>query len=103
MAWPSFSPVIKPILDLSGVAKDAKSIGQLMDTPVLTTSESYARASVLAQSQQTTRADDNSPESDSGDVYNITQNNYSPKAISPTEQYRNTKTLIAVKKKGNLP
>ena len=100
---PSFSPVIKPILDLSGVAKDAKSIGQLMDTPVLTTSESYARASVLAQSQQTTRADDNSPESDSGDVYNITQNNYSPKAISPTEQYRNTKTLIAVKKKGNLP
>ena len=94
-----FTPTIQPIMDLSEVHKGTKTIDSLFTTPTLDVSTSYAVASGLALQQRVNEESQNGSDDDrptGGDTY--IQNNYSPKAISDAELYRNTKNLISIKK-----
>lgn len=96
------SPTIKPILDLSGVAKEASSLGALLGAPALATAGIYADVSRVDSEIRQTREEREKPNPLTDDreasVTNITQNNYSPKTLSASELYRNTKSLVATAK-----
>lgn len=83
------NPVIKPILDISEVAQGAQSINTM-----LSHSQAIAASSGFIQNGV-----NNSSESVSGNnVYQFTQNNYSPKALSRLEIYRQTKNQFSALK-----
>jgi hypothetical protein len=99
-----FAPTIKPILDLSNVRKNSTLIGGMLTPPTLRVDDSYAYAASIATSQREYEDarryggdDDDRP---TGDVYNFTQNNNSPKALPAAEIYRQTNNQLSVVKKG---
>lgn len=73
-------PVIRPVLDLSEVSNDARMINGMF--------EEQSIGSIA----------DSSSELQNGKIFNFTQNNYSPKALSRIEIYRQTKNLISTTK-----
>lgn len=73
------NPVIRPTLDLSNVTAGASAISSM-----------FGRQSISVDED----AYDESENSQNGVVYNYTQNNYSPKALSRIDIYRQTKNLI---------
>lgn len=73
------NPVIRPTLDLSNVTAGAAAISSM-----------FGRQSIGVDED----AYDESENSQNGVVYNYTQNNYSPKALSRIDIYRQTKNLI---------
>jgi tape measure domain-containing protein len=103
------NPVITPVLDLSGVKKDAQNLnGFLPKTPPISVSGAYAQARNTAHEYQSNRTQSD----DSGTVeqslpnhteLKFVQNNYSPKALSPGEIYRNTKNQLSVAKEVLTP
>lgn len=83
------SPVIKPVLDISEVAQGAQSINTM-----LSRNQAIAASSGFIQNGV-----NSSSESVSGNnVYQFTQNNYSPKALSRLEIYRQTKNQFSALK-----
>ncbi len=94
----SLTPVITPVLDLSSIKAAASTIGNLVTPPPLQLEGSYARASSLVAA---TRANQEETSTGAADIeaerknVMFVQNNYSPKAISPVETYRNTKNQIS--------
>jgi len=93
------SPVITPILDLSNVKNKSSEINSLFGDHPLSAKTSYASASSIAQDTQTNRESEDTQTKDSEErtlVFNQTNN--SPKAISPVETYRNTKSQISLAK-----
>ena len=92
-------PVIRPVLDLSSVRKDASQIGSMVGSARIGADVSYDQASLISRSRRNV-----SDPSDSGDTSSrpvgvnnyFEQHNYSPKAISPIETYRNTKNLLSM-------
>lgn len=94
-----FEPTITPVLDLSNVEKTAGELISLLSVPTLDVSSTYKKAQAASASYEKSRTDDSTEEKPSdGDTYNFTQNNYSPKALPPAEIYRNTKSLISIRK-----
>jgi tape measure domain-containing protein len=94
-----FDPVISPVLDLTQIKKDAGQINQLLDMPELDVSASYKAAKNAGSGYESNRANSDDIDNPSGgDVYNYTQNNTSPKALSSAEIYRQTRNLISRKK-----
>lgn len=94
----NFTPIIRPVLDLSGVKKDAGKIGSMVTTTPLkvdTTAAKAKDASAAYSANLQARQDANLSE---GDTFNYTQNNTSPKALSNAEIYRQTKTQLATVK-----
>ena len=89
------NPHIRPVIDLSAVEEGARKINDAFNSPInLDTTVSRARNSYSA------------PESDSQNVTNASstgttfiQNNYSPKALSRGDIYRETNTLLAMARK----
>lgn len=105
-----FTPTIAPVLDLSNIKKDAGLIGGMLRPPTLKVDDSYAYASSLATAQRTNQngsntndTTDGQPPADSTTPVTFIQNNYSPKAISAAESYRNTKNAISVAKGALTP
>lgn len=90
-------PVITPVLDLSGVRKDAAGIGGLLGSNYLDTGSAYAKAKYVAAGIASNRA---AMEGDipAGGSVSYVQNNYSPKALSSAEIYRNTKNQLSTVK-----
>ncbi|QAY17057.1 tape measure protein [Streptomyces phage FrodoSwaggins] len=90
-------PVITPVLDLSGVRKDAAGIGGLLGSNYLDTGSAYAKAKYVAAGIASNRA---ALEGDIpvGGSVSYVQNNYSPKALSSAEIYRNTKNQLSTVK-----
>ena len=82
-------PTIRPILDLSDVEEKSHRLNTLFSrSQALTVSTGIA-----ASRGQNLQNEDTSP--NTGNSYNFTQNNYSPKALSRTEIYRQTKNQFS--------
>lgn len=98
-------PTIRPVLDLSAVETDAKRIGQMLGKPTVKADLAYDRASTIAENYRDIRTP--SPEATPAAAaqkapVSFVQNNYSPKALSTAEIYRQTRNQISVVK-GGLP
>lgn len=82
-------PTIRPILDLSDVEEKSHRLNTLFSrSQALTVSTGIAAARV-----RNLQNEDTNP--NTGNSYNFTQNNYSPKALSRTEIYRQTKNQFS--------
>ena len=82
-------PTIRPILDLSDVEEKSHRLNTLFSrSQALTVSTGIA----AARGQNLQNEDTNL---NTGNSYNFTQNNYSPKALSRTEIYRQTKNQFS--------
>ena len=85
-------PTITPVLDLSNIKTGVARLNTMIST---------SRAMGISASMSGERTETNqngSNNTDTGTTYQYTQYNYSPKALSRTEIYRQTKTLLATKK-----
>lgn len=93
-------PTIAPVLDLSAIKRDAAQINGLLGTPSLSVDNLKVNsASASAGFEQNMRVQtDADGQPVSGTQINYTQNNYSPKALSPIDVYRNTKSQLATAK-----
>lgn len=82
-------PTIRPILDLSDVEEKSHRLNTLFSrSQALTVSTGIAAAC-----GRNLQNEDTNP--NTGNSYNFTQNNYSPKALSRTEIYRQTKNQFS--------
>lgn len=93
------NPTITPVLDLSEVKKSAGQITGMMPTKTLQVAGAYSQArgaSLAVQDGQ--QGDSGGAAGGSGDTWIFNQNNYSPKAISPVETYRNTRNQLSTAK-----
>ena len=93
----SLSPIISPVLDLTQLQRDASTIGSILDANSVNAGVSYSQASDISNR-----------EIDSGRGFGFDkpvktvqeikfeQNNYSPKTLSPSEIYRNTRNQLAL-------
>lgn len=94
-----WQPVIRPVLDLSGVREGAGALNSLFDAGV-SASSGYTLASSVAGSMSGDSVVD-TPVVLPGSTTFI-QNNYSPKSLSSADIYRQSKNLLSIKK-GELP
>lgn len=82
-------PTIRPILDLSDVEEKSHRLNTLFSrSQALTVS-----TGITAARGRNLQNEDTNP--NTGNSYNFTQNNYSPKALSRTEIYRQTKNQFS--------
>lgn len=82
-------PTIRPILDLSDVEEKSHRLNTLFSrSQALTVS-----TGIVASRERNLQNEDVNP--NTGNSYNFTQNNYSPKALSRTEIYRQTKNQFS--------
>lgn len=83
------SPVITPVLDLSEVSGEAAKLNTMLD---------YVNAmdigAGIEASKRPKSSNQNGEENGEKVEYNFTQNNYSPKALSRLEIYRQTKNVF---------
>jgi tape measure domain-containing protein len=96
------TPTIRPVLDLSAVKRDSSQISGMMTPSGLTVDSSYARASSIAVEERAIRATivSETPPVTEPVSLKFEQNNYSPKALSNAEIYRQTKNGLSQIKKG---
>lgn len=92
-------PVIAPVLDLTDVRKSAAGIGTLLEAPPLNVGASYSgAANASAGYLSNLAALEAEAAATEGEGITFVQNNYSPKAISPAETYRNTRSQLSIAK-----
>ncbi|ASR80473.1 tape measure protein [Arthrobacter phage Tribby] len=103
----NMQPVIRPVMDLSSVKRGAAQIGGMIPNgPALTIDDTYAKASSLVERENIARQQqieqsnaatqqNNQP---GETIVKFEQNNYSPKALSPSEIYRNTNNQLSAAK-----
>lgn len=96
------NPTIKPVLDLSAVRRQATNVGQILGSKKIAMDASYLKA--LNASAGYESNSEISPDGISGESpppVSFVQNNYSPRALSSAEIYRNTHNQLS-KAKGAL-
>ena len=85
-------PTIRPVLDLSGIKDGASKLNTLF-------SANQAMSISTTMSRGMVEEDQNGPATrQTESVFNFTQNNYSPKALSRVEIYRQTKNQFSALK-----
>lgn len=97
-------PVIRPVLDLSAVRRDAGTITGLLTPSRIEVNDSLAKASTIALQNRSGETVISKAETEpaTGTVNNIfNQTNNSPKALSREEIYRDTNNLMSKIKKGS--
>ena len=98
------TPVIRPVLDLSSVKRDAAGLNGLLTPSKLTVADSYNKASYIsaatAETQGLNSTANNTGVSETGQAVTFVQNNYSPVSLSATELYRQTNNQLSVLQKG---
>lgn len=95
-------PVITPVLDLSGVKKEAGTLRGLLPTNAIAIDSAYSKASYIAAGYaQNKAAETSSVQPAEVRPIAFTQINNSPKALSTAEIYRQTNNQIS-KAKGAL-
>lgn len=95
------SPVIRPVLDLTDIQKNASRVGSLLDVPSLSLDGSFnsaARISNSSRAVQDSTATTQLQTAPVGDSITFIQNNNSPKALSAATLYRQTKNQLSVVK-----
>lgn len=89
------SPTISPVLDLTDVRKNAGMIDSILSTAKkISVDGAYSGAKEASYEYQRNQ-DDLEEMYSSGDNYYFTQNNTSPKALSNSEIYRQTKNQLS--------
>lgn len=79
-------PTVRPVLDLSDIEKNSKRLDTLLTRDRAYSIDSFNRTSIEEAEVEARR----------GDIqYNFTQNNYSPKALSRVDIYRQTKNQFS--------
>ena len=87
-------PVIRPVIDLSGAEKEALKLNSLFATD-----QAYRINSSMNRRTSSFTTDQNGEKKEPVvEQFNFTQNNYSPKALSRKEIYRQTKNQFAMAK-----
>lgn len=84
-------PTIRPVLDLSSVEHGATRLSSLL-------SQSKAATIRIGMAPEEERGTDTAGSSRAGNTYTFTQNNYSPKALSRLDIYRQTKNQFSALK-----
>jgi phage-related protein len=96
------APTIRPVLDLSAVKKDAGLIPGMLSTRSIDVQGAYSKAASVAVQQRAAVQEVEITKSGAvpatGTTNTFIQNNYSPKALSAGEIYRDTKSLISTAK-----
>jgi tape measure domain-containing protein len=91
-------PTITPVLDLTGVKKEAEKISGMMATDKLKIGSSYYKAQSAAQGYESNRSNTSSDAPDDrGDAPMVQFNQYnsSPKALNDAEIYRQTNNQLS--------
>lgn len=91
-------PVIKPVLDLSGLKAGSDYINGMFSNPRLNVDGMRNTASATQDAIQQTANDKAESENDTQAPIQFIQNNNSPKALSNAEIYRRTKNQLSVAK-----
>jgi hypothetical protein len=90
------NPTITPVLDLSLIASDAKTMASMLNVVPITAAASYGQASVISASQNTVQSPlDDAVLASGGTQIKFEQNNYSPESLSEAEIYRQTKNQLS--------
>jgi hypothetical protein len=90
------TPVISPVLDLSGVRKDASGLAALFGGQGINVGSTYSGAADATNGYMRNKAAaEEAGVPVEGDHIEFVQNNYSPKALSQAEIYRNTNNQIS--------
>nr|DAL42089.1 MAG TPA_asm: tail tape measure [Caudoviricetes sp.] len=87
-------PKIRPVLDLSDVENKAVRLNALLSR----TQAVKAGAEITEYSHRNGRENQNGIKDSNGNTYTFTQNNYSPKALSRVDIYRQTKNQFSAMK-----
>jgi tape measure domain-containing protein len=93
-----FDPTIRPVLDLSQIAKDASQLSGMLDQKKLSADLSYSQAAGISDTRQVLAESSASKDAAPTEVVKeikFEQNNYSPKALAPGEIYMNTKSQLS--------
>lgn len=94
------SPVVSPVLDLTGMRKDAKKIGGFLATKGIAVEQAIGQATNLAMLDREARLraqeDAAAVATTGGAKIEFKQYNNSPKALSPIEIYRQTRNQLAM-------
>lgn len=88
------NPVITPILDLTQVQTKARELAALTGAVPITAAASYGQASAISAAQLTAQAQADQDVA-MGAGIKFEQNNYSPKALTDIEIYRQTKNQLS--------
>jgi hypothetical protein len=91
-------PTIAPVLDLTGVKKDASQLGSLFTSAPITVEATYTKATVAADTYQANQAATAEAQTAANNTFNYNQYNNSPKALSNAEIYRQTKNQLSTVK-----
>jgi len=89
-------PTITPVLDLSGVHREAKKMPDLSNVVPITAAASYGQAAVISQQQQAAQTDQAAQAAQAGPTFRFEQNNYSPESLSDIEIYRKTNNQLSL-------
>lgn len=91
------NPTITPVLDLSGVKKDASQIGNMLSVKPISVDTSYAKAANISAgySAETSTVDTTTTGTKPTSPITFIQNNTSPKAMSTADLYRQTKNQLS--------
>jgi tape measure domain-containing protein len=93
------NPVITPVLDLSSMKEDAKRLETLLSQNKMNAQVSLLNAQTISASQNRSGFDQTtSANANQAALIQFEQNNYSPKALSSVEIYRQTKNQLALAK-----
>jgi tape measure domain-containing protein len=93
-----FNPTIAPVLDLTRVEAEAKSLSRMLKTAPIQAALSYNQAQSIASIQNRSDSSDASDQQTAPTEINFTQNLYSPDPLSSERVYRSTKSQLATAK-----
>lgn len=94
------NPVIAPVLDLTQIRKDAVKMGSLLTSEPITATATLKNAQAAYDDYSSGRPpeDGSSASGETPTNLNFTQNNYSPRELSASDLYRQTKNQISTAK-----
>ena len=95
----STDPTVRPVLDLTKIKEDASKISNLLGAQTVDVGSSYSSAADVSNRVEASRVNvGDIPGTVVNDSVQFVQNNYSPKALSPIELYRQTNNQLSVAK-----
>lgn len=97
---PEFKPIIRPVLDLTDVKKNATAISGMMKTLPINVAATSAKAADISVAVQAIKLAQRMAdfESEAAAAVSFTQINNSPKTLSNAEIYRQTKNQLSIAK-----
>ena len=92
-------PTITPVLDLTNFRKDSAQLGRMLPTQGISVDAAYAKAQYVRDAYASAQSEATQADlSSQGSTVSYTQNNYSPKALSAAEIYRQTNNQLSTVK-----